>query len=132
MAGGREAQAFVLRGAHYAETHDPEGDLTPEEFHTPNVKTIADLARFTGLPETSQMKSLAMVADGEPVLALLRGDHQLNEAKLADVLDARQFEQRIRKNSSSGSVRTPDRWDRSASLRMSASLPMTRCAGGVT
>jgi len=89
LAGGSEAQAFVLRGAHYAEIHDPEGDLTPEEFHTPKVKTIGDLARFTGLPETSQMKSLVMVADGNPVLALLRGDHQLSESKLADALDAR-------------------------------------------
>jgi|SRR5579872_2431990 len=89
LVGGNEAQAFVLRGAHYPEIHDPEDDLTPEEFHTPNVKTIADLARFTGLPETSQMKSLVMVADGNPVLALLRGDHQLSESKLEHALDAR-------------------------------------------
>ena len=89
LAGGGEAQAFVMRGAHYVEIHDPEGDLTPEEFHTPDVKTIGDLARFTGLPETSQMKSLVMVVDGNPILALLRGDHQLSETKLADTLDAR-------------------------------------------
>src|SRR5438309_2218988 len=37
---------------------DPEGDLAPEKFHTPGQKTIAELAKFTGLPETSQMKSL--------------------------------------------------------------------------
>jgi prolyl-tRNA synthetase len=92
---------FVVRGANYAANlekavsipkapmvSDPEGDLTPEEFHTPNVKTIAEVAQFTGLPETSQMKSLVMVAEGNPVLALLRGDHQLSEAKLASVLDA--------------------------------------------
>ena len=60
---------------------DPEGDLTPEEFHTPGRKTIAEVAAFTGLPETSQMKSLVLVADGQPVLALLRGDHQLSETK---------------------------------------------------
>ena len=90
LVGGREAQAFVLRGAHYPEIHDPDGDLRPEEFHTPNVKSIGDLVRFTGLPETSQMKSVAMVADGEPVLVLLRGDHQLNEARLgATVRSAR-------------------------------------------
>ena len=29
------------------------------------------------------MKSLVMVADGKPVLALLRGDHQLSETKFA-------------------------------------------------
>ena len=34
-------------------------------------------------PQTSQMKSLVMVADGKPVLALLRGDHQLSETKFA-------------------------------------------------
>ncbi|MCS7025512.1 MAG: proline--tRNA ligase [Bryobacteraceae bacterium] len=67
---------------------DPEGDLTPEEFHTPGRKTIAEVAEFTGLPETSQMKSLVMVADGQPVLALLRGDHQLSETKLATALAA--------------------------------------------
>src|SRR5947209_10149860 len=33
---------------------DAEGDLSPEEFHTPGRKTIAEVAEFTGLPETSQ------------------------------------------------------------------------------
>jgi prolyl-tRNA synthetase len=92
LMGGDQAQDFVLRGAPYTETHDPDGDLTPEEFHTPDVKTIAEVAHFTGLPETSQMKSLVMVASEQgtsnPVLALLRGDHQLSEAKLASVLGA--------------------------------------------
>ena len=31
---------------------DPDGDLHPEKFHTPNRKTIAEVAEFTGLPET--------------------------------------------------------------------------------
>jgi prolyl-tRNA synthetase len=61
---------------------DPESDLSPEEFHTPAKKTIADVTSFTGLPETSQMKSLVMVVDDAPVLILLRGDHTLNEHKL--------------------------------------------------
>ena len=68
------------------EIADPPGDFAPEEFHTPGQRTIADIAAFTGLPETSQMKSLVMVAGGEPVLALVRGDHQLSEAKCAAVL----------------------------------------------
>jgi prolyl-tRNA synthetase len=62
---------------------DPDHEAAPEEFHTPGRKTIAEVAAFTGLPETSQMKSLVMVADGKPVLALLRGDHQLSETKFA-------------------------------------------------
>ena len=67
---------------------DTEGDLSPEEFHTPNIKTIAEVAAFTGRPETSQMKSLVMVADNRPVLVMLRGDHQLSETKLISLLKA--------------------------------------------
>lgn len=61
---------------------DPLGDLTPEAFSTPGIKTIGQIAEFTSLPATSQIKSLVMVRDGEPLLVLLRGDHQLNPAKL--------------------------------------------------
>ena len=67
---------------------DPEGDLSPEEFHTPNRKTIAEVAEFTGLPETSQMKSLVMAADGKLVLAMLRGDHSLSETKFSSAVGA--------------------------------------------
>ncbi len=67
---------------------DPEGAHEPEEFHTPGFKTIAEVSRFTNLPETSQMKSLVMVADEKPVLVMLRGDHQLSETKLLSVLKA--------------------------------------------
>ena len=70
------------------EAADPYGDFAPEEFHTPGRKTIAEVAEFTGLPESSQIKSLVVAADGAPVLVLLRGDHQLSETKLAEVLGA--------------------------------------------
>jgi prolyl-tRNA synthetase len=69
---------------------DPVGEFTPEEFHTPGFKTIADLTEFTNLPETSQMKSLVMVADAKPVLVMVRGDHQLSETKFAGVLKAKE------------------------------------------
>ncbi|MCU1234890.1 MAG: Anticodon-binding domain protein [Candidatus Solibacter sp.] len=62
---------------------DSSGGLTPEEFHTPGQKTIADIAAFTGLPDSAQMKSLVLVANQKPVLVMLRGDHQLNEARFA-------------------------------------------------
>ncbi len=72
---------------------DPEGDLTPEAFHTPGRKTIAEVAEFTALPQTSQMKSLVMNADGRIVLVLLRGDHQLSETKFAAAAGAKEFRQ---------------------------------------
>jgi prolyl-tRNA synthetase len=65
---------------------DPEGDLEPEAFHTPGRKTIVEVAEFTGLPQTSQMKSLVMSVDGKPVLALLRGDHSLSETKFGSAV----------------------------------------------
>ena len=67
---------------------DPEGDLEPEKFPTPGRRTIAEIAEFTGLPESSQIKSLVMVADGKPALVLLRGDHALSETKLQAALGA--------------------------------------------
>ena len=67
---------------------DPEGDLSPDEFHTPGRKTIAEVAEFAGLPETSQMKSLVMAADGKLVLAMLRGDHSLSGTKFASAVGA--------------------------------------------
>ncbi|MGA3187383.1 MAG: proline--tRNA ligase [Bryobacteraceae bacterium] len=92
---------FVATGPNYAAnlekavsvakppaTADPPGDLDPEEFHTPGRKTIGEVAGFTGLPETSQMKSLVMVADGQVVLVMVRGDHQLSETKFASVTGA--------------------------------------------
>jgi len=71
--------------SHATPPAQPDSDFStaPEAFHTPNRKTIAEVADFTGLPATSQMKSLVMVADGRTVLALVRGDHQLSETKFA-------------------------------------------------
>ncbi len=65
-----------------------EGNLDPEEFHTPGVKTIAELAAFTGLPETMQMKSVVMRSSAGLVLVLVRGDHSLSEAKLRAIVGA--------------------------------------------
>ncbi len=72
---------------------DPEGDLTPEAFHTPGRKTIAEVGEFTGLPQTSQMKSLVMNADGKLLLVMLRGDHQLSETKFAAATVAKEIRQ---------------------------------------
>ena len=67
---------------------DPEGDLEPEELETPGKKTIAEVSEFDGAPESSHIKTLVMVADGKPLMTLLRGDHALNETKLAAVSGA--------------------------------------------
>jgi prolyl-tRNA synthetase len=83
---------------------DPEGDLEPAEMYTPGVKTIAQIAGFTGLPATSQMKSLVMVQDGQPLLLLLRGDHQLSPAKLPGARQAEPAEIREWLGADPGSI----------------------------
>jgi prolyl-tRNA synthetase len=83
---------------------DPDGDLDPEELHTPGVKTIAQVAAFTGLPASSQIKSLVMVADGKPLLLLLRGDHQLSAAKLPGAKQAEPAEIRESFGADPGSI----------------------------
>ena len=70
---------------------DDAAALEPELIHTPGQKTIAEVSAFLQLPATSQMKSLVMVADGAPILALLRGDHQLSETKFASELKAKEI-----------------------------------------
>ncbi len=72
---------------------DAAGPDAPEEFPTPGVRTIEDLINFPGGAKAeSQIKSLVYVAtinnEPQPVLALLRGDHQVHETKLADNLAA--------------------------------------------
>ena len=55
-----------------------------EEFATPNVKTIEDLAGEPyQVPAEAQIKTLVFIAEDKPVIALMRGDDEANEAKLA-------------------------------------------------
>jgi prolyl-tRNA synthetase len=54
----------------------------PHEVHTPDQKTIAEIADFLHVPPTHQIKSLVYIVNDQPHLFLLRGDHQLNEAKV--------------------------------------------------
>jgi prolyl-tRNA synthetase len=76
-----------------ANVTDGTGPDSAEEFPTPGVRTIEDLMTFPGgAAADRQIKSLVYVAvinnEPQPVLALLRGDHQLHETKLADSLAA--------------------------------------------
>jgi prolyl-tRNA synthetase len=65
--------------------------LSPEQIHTPGQKTISEVAAFLGVPESELIKSVVVVAGEKPVLALLRGDHQLSESKFAGALGVSEF-----------------------------------------
>ncbi len=76
------------------------GNGKPLEVHTPGQKTIEDVARFLGVSPKNKIKTLALMFEEKdsktgkavlrPVIVLLRGDHQLNEAKLSSAVDGKQ------------------------------------------
>ena len=64
----------------------PERLDAPGEVETPGIGTIEGLAEFLGIDPAATSKAMPVVRDGKVVLALVRGDDRLEEAKLAAVL----------------------------------------------
>ncbi|ACG75262.1 prolyl-tRNA synthetase [Anaeromyxobacter sp. K] len=62
---------------------DGPGLGAPEKFATPGVVTIEALEQAPhSVPARRQLKTLVYMADEKPVIAVVRGDQELNEAKL--------------------------------------------------
>jgi prolyl-tRNA synthetase len=59
-----------------------------EEIETKDVRTIDELVNFIGEPSSKFIKTLIYVVDGKPVMVLIRGDKDVNEVKLKNVLSA--------------------------------------------
>src|SRR5437773_96945 len=70
---------------------DPPGEAMPEPFATPGQKTIADLVAYTKERPERMIKTLDYVAESQPVVLLLRGDHELSETKLVLALGTGTF-----------------------------------------
>lgn len=68
-------------------------DLNPiMEVDTPGIKTVEDVTAFLSVSPSQLIKSLIFVVDGEEIAVLIRGDHELNEAKLKSLLGAQTVE----------------------------------------
>ncbi len=59
---------------------------------TPGATSVEDVAKVLKVAPRRFIKLLAFKADGKPVLALVRGDHELNEFKLLHALKAEALE----------------------------------------
>ena len=110
MMGGRQSHEFVVLSAAgedqiahcscgYAANlekgtsrldpiSDEPGPEVPQLVATPNQKTIEEIAQFLKVPATHQIKTMVYSSQQKLALALLRGDHQLNEVKLQSALGA--------------------------------------------
>jgi prolyl-tRNA synthetase len=58
----------------------------PQEVSTPGVVSVEAVAKIVKRPPDQFIKVLVLLADDQPVVVLVRGDHELNEAKLARLL----------------------------------------------
>lgn len=54
-----------------------------EKVHTPQVKSVEEVSEFLGVSEKEIIKSILFKRDDEKILVLVRGDCEINEAKLA-------------------------------------------------
>ncbi len=70
----------------------PEDAPAMEKVETPNQRTIEEVTDFLSVSPGQLVKTLIFMADGEPVAALVRGDHDLNETKLKNFLGAEEVE----------------------------------------
>ncbi len=55
---------------------------------TPNVKTIDELAEFLKINPNCILKAVAYIVDSKPVIAMIRGDKEIEETKLLNALNA--------------------------------------------
>ena len=114
MMGGTEAHEFMVLNPAGEDTlllcdycdyranrqvarsalEEPEvAELLPlEEVETPECRTISELAAFLKIPESRTAKAVFLIGkiDGKEqfLFALVRGDHDLNETKLANAARA--------------------------------------------
>jgi prolyl-tRNA synthetase len=98
-----ENEIVFCDGCHYAANIEkatsafPKSEISNakseiEKFPTPGVLTIEALTKPPfNVPSERQIKTLVYVADNKPILVLLRGGHQLNEAKLAAPMGTANF-----------------------------------------
>ncbi len=97
-SSGEDVVARTANGAYAANVEmavsvatDPDfGDAptAPVQFATPGIGSIEELAEFTSLPRSRLAKSVVLVGDAGPVLAIVRGEHQVHDKKIAHLIGA--------------------------------------------
>ncbi len=83
--------ANIERAELQEHAHKPPPETLREKRRvpTPGKKTVEEVTAFLKVPATQLVKTLLYRADGKTVAVLIRGDHEVNEAKLRKVLGAK-------------------------------------------
>ena len=69
-----------------AEKPQIEGDFDMEKVHTPKAHTIEELVEFLGMESYNFAKTIIYKADDKYVAAMVRGDREVNEVKLKNLV----------------------------------------------
>lgn len=90
----QSSYAANIEMAEIAETVEAQNAEMEElqKVHTPSVKTIEELAAFLSVSPSNCIKSILLKADGRFVLVLTRGDHEVNDIKVKNLLHAETIE----------------------------------------
>jgi prolyl-tRNA synthetase len=61
-------------------------DWAFEEVHTPEKRTVGEVSNFLKIRPEYFLKSLLLISDGGPVLAVVRGDQEMHEKKMNRII----------------------------------------------
>ncbi len=88
-----EDEVVLCRSCGYASSRSiaQRGDVDVDEgeevplgkVHTPGLTTVQEVTSFLSVSPSRIVKTLLYMADGKPIAALVRGDRELSEGKLA-------------------------------------------------
>ncbi|UQS86502.1 proline--tRNA ligase [Nicoliella spurrieriana] len=85
---GDYAANIEMAKCAYIPSKSDEHPLELAKKATPDTKTIEKLAQFLDVKDSQIIKSVLFIADKKPVLVMVRGDHEVNDVKLKNYLDA--------------------------------------------
>ncbi|SHE43596.1 prolyl-tRNA synthetase [Atopostipes suicloacalis DSM 15692] len=87
------AANIEMASSKFKERTNTEVQLQKELIDTPDTKTIDELAELLSISKAKILKSVLLVADGtKPIMAIIRGDHDVNEIKVRMAVGAETIE----------------------------------------
>ncbi|KPN13433.1 prolyl-tRNA synthetase [Bacillus australimaris] len=86
------ANIEMAEAVYHGEEANPADFKELEKVHTPQVKTIQDVAGFLEIDPSLCIKSVLFKADDAYVLILTRGDHEVNDVKVKNLIGAQLVE----------------------------------------
>ncbi|MGK0551658.1 proline--tRNA ligase [Enterococcus faecalis] len=93
---GEDTICYATEGDYAANLEMATSLYTPKKSHetlleiekvgTPDTTTVSEVAAFFEIESQRVIKSVLFMADGAPVMVLVRGDHEVNDVKLKNFL----------------------------------------------